>query len=97
LFAAFFNCIEVDGIRYLASDTSLLCSDDRHNAFLAFAIVAVLIFPVGIPLFVLLLLLRYRHHMNDQSVKPWLGFISEAYTSKMAYFELVDMAVKLCL
>jgi hypothetical protein len=78
-------------------DTSLLCSDSRYEAYIPIAIVGLIVFPIGIPLFFLVLLLRFQSRMNEPEVVRWLGLLSAAYTKPMALFELLDMAVKLLL
>jgi hypothetical protein len=88
---AVFNCVTVDGVSYLVADTTVLCSGEQYDTFSAVAGAAVLVFPIGIPLLTLALLLRFRGRMQDREVRPWLGFVSESY------FELLDMACKLLL
>jgi hypothetical protein len=94
---ALFHCTEVEGVRYLTADTSLLCSDARYDSYLPLGLAGVVLFPVGIPLLFLCLMMRFRTRLHDPSVKPWLGFLSEAYTEQFAFFELFEMAVKLIL
>jgi hypothetical protein len=94
---ALFNCITVDGVSYLVADTTLLCSDDRYSSFLPIGLFGILLYPVGIPLTFLGLLLRFRKSLHRAAVKPWLGFVSESYRDGAVFFELLDMACKLIL
>src|SRR4051794_21214926 len=92
-----FNCIEVDGVRYLASDTNIQCSEHRYQQFVPLAAAGIAVFVAGIPLAVLVLLVLFRRRRKDADVLAWLGFLYAAYTDEMAYFELVVLLEKLVL
>jgi hypothetical protein len=93
---AMFHCIEVEGVSYLAADTSLQCDDSQYQSYLPLALIGTLLFPIAIPLSFFILLHRYRFRRNDHSV-AWLDFLRAAYSQRLSYFELVDMAEKLFL
>jgi hypothetical protein len=95
--AGLFDCVEVEGVSYLAQDTSLLCSGDEYSQYSILGAVGILLYPVGIPCVFLFLVLRFRHVRHQPTVQPWLGFVTEAYRRNFAVFELVDMATKLIL
>jgi len=56
-----------------------------------------MLYPVGIPLFFLFLLLRERDRFSDPIVKYELGFLYDGYDKDVWWFELVDMVHKLIL
>jgi hypothetical protein len=60
-------------------------------------VIMIILYPVGIPLFFLFLLLRERDRFNDPIVKYELGFLYDGYIKDMWWFELVDMVHKLIL
>jgi len=80
---------------YLVNDFSLHCYDSPWNAHLPFAIVMVALYPVGIPLLFLFLLVRYRYKLEDPEVRFWLGFFYDGYNSRVYWFELVEIVYKL--
>src|SRR4051812_3191573 len=92
-----FNCVDVEGTRYLAADTSILCSGSRYASFVPLGITGIVLYPVAVPLFFLVLLLRFRHQRRSPAVLPWLGFLFASFSDSMSYFELVDMVEKLLL
>jgi hypothetical protein len=56
-----FVCTEVVGVRYLTADFSLLCSGPEYDQVMQFAIPAILVYPLGIPLFIYKMLKGYRY------------------------------------
>ncbi len=78
-----FRCIKVDGVDnglVLASDFAVRCYRDEHVYYAAAAFVFMVIYVVGIPLAMFLLLYRNRKHLHDDTnlekhtaVKAYLG------------------------
>ena len=65
-----FNCKEVHGKRYLLADMRLSCDSAEHKWYISFASVAVLMYPVGIPIVFLAMMIA-----NDV---PALAYYKEA-------------------
>lgn len=93
-----FGCDNLDtGESYLRADHSLVCYNMRHRAYMAFAGVMVLVYPVGIPLFYALLLYRGRHMITDPSrdtnadLQTFKGLWAP-YRRQRYYYEVVDCA-----
>ena len=45
-----FDCLEVNGDRYMLLDMRLSCDDDSYAAYLRVAIPGLLLYPIGVPL-----------------------------------------------
>ncbi len=94
---SFFICRSVDGKSYLVADFTLYCNDARWNQNLPLAIVAVIMYPVGIPVYIFISLWRLRKRLKMPHVVVSWGIVYEAYTPQLWWFELVDMLAKLFL
>ena len=56
----FFSCREIDGDMYLIADYSLRCHETEWLRLLPFALFMVVFFVMGVPLLLLILLVKYR-------------------------------------
>ena len=56
----FFSCHEIDGVKYLIADYSLSCDGSEWLRLLPFAIFMVVFFVIGVPLLLLILLVKNR-------------------------------------
>ena len=56
----FFSCQEIDGDMYLIADYSLRCHETEWLRLLPFALFMVVFFVMGVPLLLLILLVKYR-------------------------------------
>lgn len=94
--------------RYLYKDYSLDCDSVRYKTYVPYALLMILIFPVGIPLFYWIMLRQHKHVLSDEeAVKreatedfPTIGhltFLTEAYKSKYYYFEVLECVRRLLL
>lgn len=68
-----FNCQEIVGFYYLRADFRLHCFDDKWNTYAAFSPIFILLYPVGIPIFVLSILWRYRKRLDELGVRAQFG------------------------
>ena len=90
---SFFVCKPVAGTSYLVADFSVVCGGARWTAFLPVAIACTLVYPVGVPLLVLSLLIAYRKRLDEPDIQASLGFLYNAFHSGKRFFEVADMAV----
>jgi IPT/TIG domain/Tyrosine-protein kinase ephrin type A/B receptor-like len=90
-------CREVEGKYYLLADFKTRCYESRWNEYVPYSIFAIILYPIGIPLWFLHLLLRYRKRFRSIAVRLQLGFLYDGYQSDSWWFELLDMAHKLTL
>ena len=68
-----FYCKEVEGTKYLVRDFSISCDTDEYVFYLAWGIVAVIMYPVGVPLaYLCILLYHYDDLYPDEAWTPTL-------------------------
>ena len=93
-----FDCEEFDdGTRYLKLDYSVDCDDNEYGRVVSLAWVAIALYPVGIPLLYLTLLLTARkailtEHPTDLSRS--LTFLTSDYEPSMYWWEMVEISKK---
>jgi len=92
-----FSCEEVNGTHYMLSNFNVTCMDEQWYRYLPMGLIALVVYPIGIPLCVWCLLYIYRRRLRDPSVSTSMGFLYEAFNEDMWWFELVDMFNKLFL
>jgi len=71
---AMFTCHDVEGTYYMLSDIRVLCLDARWYRYLPVAVMALLVYPIGIPGLFYALLSRFRHRLRDPTIATSLGF-----------------------
>ncbi|GMH79533.1 hypothetical protein TL16_g08176 [Triparma laevis f. inornata] len=97
-----FNCkvFGDDPTRYLALDQSLDCNDPIHKFYTMYAAVMVLLYPIGIPMLYVYLLVSHRHQIQakDRAADSSLikiSFLWEMYEPRMWWFEFFECARRL--
>jgi len=90
-----FDCVTIGNASYLMSDLSLECYDTRWQNNVWTGVIGIIAYPIGIPAVLAYLLWSRRYNLKDPGTRIWLGFMYEAYTTDMWWFELVDMVHKL--
>jgi len=109
----YFKCHEfpeADGgtRRFLYKDYAVDCDSARYNFYIPYALLMILIYPIGIPLFYSVMLSKQKHVLSDEeAVKreasadfPTIGhltFLTQAYKSKYFYFEVLECVRRLLL
>lgn len=53
-------CRDIEGTVFLAADFTIKCTDDKWLAYLAPTIVAIIVYPLGVPAVLLQWLWRYK-------------------------------------
>ncbi len=93
----FFVCREIDGEWYLQADFTLNCYTSEYARYTALAVMMILVYTLGIPalIFGLLWRQRMRGRMHEVEVLLSLGFLYDAYTAEMWWWELLDSSYKL--
>ncbi len=85
------------GTSYLVADFTLICGDEKWNQYLPLAIVAVFVYPIGIPVFLFTSLHSVRKRLAmPKTILRW-GLAYDAYRSVFWWWELLDMISKLFL
>ena len=79
-------------------DLSLKCWSSSHLAWaLGGALPGILIWGIGIPLFALLILYRFRFNLTEDNVKERYGFLYNGYKARNYYWESVVMFRKVAM
>ena len=93
---------------FIRRDYSISCTSNRYQMFVPFALIMVLVYPVGIPALYAALLLNNREVLSDPSAMeeeeahdfPRVGhvlFLVEAYSPEFFYFEVIECVRRLLL
>ena len=103
-----FKCREIMGVWYLTADYRVVCGGEEYTTHSAMAVVGMLVYTFGIPLFIFNVLHRNRKYlhksrcpqdelyMNDR-VKKEYGSIYSDYTESNYAFDLLDLLRRLLL
>jgi Ca2+-binding EF-hand superfamily protein len=92
-----FKCREIDGQHYLEADLTELCYTNEWSAHAVVAVMGLLTFSLGVPLFNYLLLQRNRHKLfTGEKFHDRFGFIYIRYEAAYFWFELCEMLRKVC-
>lgn len=96
-----FDCATLDnGKQYLRVDYSISCDTNYYGLVRACATVAVLIYPIGIPLlYVVLLLCAKAAILNDEPTEfsSAIRFLHAAYEPHLCFWEVVETIMKVLL
>eukprot|EP00964_Phaeocystis_antarctica_P092104 scaffold59184_cov68-Phaeocystis_antarctica.AAC.2 len=93
-----FDCEEFDdGTRFLRVDYSLDCHDAEYGRVVSLAWVAIALYPIGIPLLYLALLLSARKAILTEqptALSRSLTFLYQDYAPSMFWWEVVEISKK---
>jgi hypothetical protein len=82
---AMYVCRNVGNHSYLLADFGRQCYDSTWAYWIPFNIVAVFVYPIGIPLLFFYLLAKYRTQFQSNSVRIQLGFLYDGYSKNTWY------------
>ena len=95
-----FDCEEFDdGTRFLRVDYSLDCNDAEYDRVISLAWVAIALYPIGVPLLYLTLLLSARKAIlaeQPTALSRSLTFLHQDYAPSMFWWEMVEISKKAC-
>lgn len=104
IFQAFMCETLDDGVNYLRADYSLTCTTRKHRAFMVYAAVMVLVYPVGIPATFSWWLFRNRDALANRSSDEEgsdevqaLRDLWDPYKPNRFYYEIVEYARRISL
>eukprot|EP01050_Picozoa_sp_SAG11_P003620 SAG11_NODE_209_length_12331_cov_3.126226_3_plen_980_part_00 len=83
--------------KFIESDLRLSCTDLRYGFFFWFAIVGVIVYPVGVPSIFFGLMFRERDQIHDAINKMKYGFLFGDYQPSFFMWEIFDLVRKLVL
>ena len=90
MFSAFV-CIEIEsGETWLLEDLDIQCWQGHHNEYAyGIALPGLIIWTIGIPIFALLILVRYKRSLNEIYVRRKIGFMFMGYRRKFYFWEII--------
>ena len=103
-----FKCVNIQGQWYLTADYNIICTGDEYNKHVILAVIGIIVFTAGIPLFIYILLLRNRKYLHESKcpanerykhvkVEKEYGSIYRDYTEDNYFFDLIDLGRRLLL
>lgn len=92
-----FNCQQIYDEHYLYEDMTVQCYDDQWLTRLPLSLLAVLLYPVGVPVFFFSILYRNRGRLNQDGILARYGDLYSCYKPEYFYYEIVEMSRKLLL
>merc|ERR1712070_881114 len=81
----------------LEADMSIQCNEGQYMTLKMAAIVGVFLYPIGVPVFFVLLLWRERKHIHDSVNQKKYGFLFGDYMAVFFLWEVWDLGRKLML
>ena len=93
-----FDCTDKgDGIKRLAFDLEQHCYTGNHQTFLFMAAIpGFIVYVIGAPVYLSLILWRVRHRLGDQEVLARYGFLLAGYRRERYYWEMIIMLRRFC-
>jgi len=88
-------CQKVANVYYLVEDFTVQCYVDKWNKYAMANIIALLVYPIGVPALFGGIIWTHRKHLAVPTIRLKYGFLYDAYTDRSWWFELVDMGNKL--
>eukprot|EP00953_Heterococcus_sp_UTEX-ZZ885_P010937 6348-Heterococcus_DN1.PRE.3 len=83
------------------NDLSLSCNGDTYGSYLGANVIALLVYPIGVPLALGAMLYRYKvKPLSDVNRAAWslrVGFLTDTYKQKFWYWEVLDLGRRLLL
>lgn len=90
-----FNCMPIDGTWYLIADTTAQCFDSEWGTYALVATAGILLYPVGIPFIIYIILRRNNHKLRQPWMLERFGIVYQDYRAEMWCGELVEMLRKM--
>ena len=86
-----FNCVTIDGTRYLQADLAIECANNKQKSAEIFAGFFIVVVAIGTPLLYVRLLLHYRQDIlaGKQNSSNHLTFLYSDYLSRFFYWEAI--------
>lgn len=88
----FFQCSEnIDGQYYIVRDYRIKCFDKKWFEMFPVALIALILYPLGIPVFILFKLWRYRKDLKNSLVLSRYGFLYAAYRENVFLWDAWEL------
>ena len=73
-----FRCVDIDGTPYLLADVRVECYTRTWLMFAGWSGALLVLYTVGLPLTILLVLRRHRHQLRERATRARFGFLYKA-------------------
>jgi hypothetical protein len=93
----FNDCTFIEGVPYLKADYSVICYDERWQAFSVPMVLVGIIYIIGLPLGLLYLLVRNRKRLDHPEVLDSIGFLYTPYRRAAYFWEIEEIFRKMLL
>jgi len=96
-----FNCEQIGEHKFLMKDPSVLCGSEEHKLYVALSCLLIVGYVIGIPFYLWYVLWKNKKTIQNEpdnpAIKAKYGSLYHQYEPDYWYFELVQMARKMCL
>ena len=100
-----FPCDELDtGEKFLIADYAIDCDEGKYSLFAAYAVIMMVVYPIGVPVLYGWLLVRKKEHIKqpvaereEDNELAGLAFLFDSYKPQFWYFEVVVTVLRLLL
>jgi hypothetical protein len=89
-----FDCREIHGKYWLRSDVQLECYDEVWSTYATVGAAAVLVYPMGVPMFFFIVMYRNLNRLQEPGMKSRFGFLYSGFMIIFWYGELLEMIRK---
>ena len=94
----YFACSDkIDGRSYLRKDYTIECGSDEWNRGLPIAIIALILYPLGVPIYFAFELFVHRRELDNDTVLARYGFLYSAYRRGAYLWDIWELIQKLFL
>ena len=92
-----YNQRHLDVGSYLRRDYSIVTSSEEHLIYRISGFVALMLYPIGIPLGITYILVRHRHRLDEPEVANNFGFLYTTVREELPFWELTGLFLKFML
>merc|ERR1711939_796619 len=92
-----YNCRYIEDGWYLQADVSIHCYSGTWLWFGTLGVFMVLLYPIGVPLYLYVVLSRNQHKLHRSKMYGTFGFVFEQYRKETYYGDVLDTLRKLTL
>ena len=90
-----FSCIEIENVKYLKRDFNLICYSDEHLKALVFVgIPVIMVWILGFPLFIFVILLKNKKNLDNKDNIIKYGMFYVGLTDESFYWEIIVLNIR---
>eukprot|EP00944_MAST-04C_sp_MAST-4C-sp1_P001464 g1464.t1 len=92
-----FQCISVGEMQYFVESMEMQCHTGQHAELVTIAVVFMVLYVLGIPLYILILLKNNRDKLKNKKIIELYGSLYSQYQEEYWYWEIIEMLRKVFL